>query len=171
MVHCTIILRNYHLMSLHWLNNEKTSQIREFLIGLSSIFLVPDAVTFYSNYHHLALCVSGDVGYDGCVSSCIVHCVMCMYDTSVHKATTSEICYLRSPLCWVFLKIFLKSIYKPLRMRSSLVVKASDCQCTSCNGSGFDPSIRRYSGIWGAADEAVLNIVRKKEKKSPQKYF
>ncbi len=48
------------------------------------------------------------------------------------------------------------------RMRYSLVVKASDCQCTSCNGPGFDPSIRRHSGIWGAADEAVLNTVRKK---------
>jgi hypothetical protein len=23
----------------------------------------------------------------------------------------------------------------------------SDCQCTSCNGPGFDPSIRRHSGI------------------------
>ncbi len=47
-------------------------------------------------------------------------------------------------------------------MRSSLVVRASDCQCTSCNGPGFDPSIRLHSGIWGAADEAVLNIVRTK---------
>ncbi len=47
-------------------------------------------------------------------------------------------------------------------MRSSLVVRASDCQCTSCNGPGFDPSIRRHSGIWGAADEAVLKIVWKK---------
>ncbi len=56
-----------------------------------------------------------------------------------------------------------------LRMRSSLVVRASDCQCTSCNGPGFDPSIRRHSGIWGAADEAVLNIVWKKSWKIPQK--
>jgi hypothetical protein len=57
-------------------------------------------------------------------------------------------------------------------MRSSLVVRAFDCQCTSCNGPGFDPSIRRHSGIWGAADEAVLNIVRRKNKKikiPPQK--
>ncbi len=54
-------------------------------------------------------------------------------------------------------------------MRSSLVVRASDCQCTSCNGPGFDPSIRRHSGIWGAADEAVLNIVRTERKKSPKK--
>ncbi len=56
-----------------------------------------------------------------------------------------------------------------VRMRTSLVVRASDCQCTSCNGPGFDPSIRRHSGIWGAADEAVLNIVWTKRKKSPQK--
>ncbi len=55
----------------------------------------------------------------------------------------------------------------PLLMRSSLVVRASDCQCTSCNGPGFDPSIRRHSGIWGAADEAVLNIVWTKRKKIP----
>ncbi len=40
-------------------------------------------------------------------------------------------------------------------MRYSLVVRTSDCQCTSCNGPGFDPSIRRHSGVWGAADEAV----------------
>jgi hypothetical protein len=58
-----------------------------------------------------------------------------------------------------------------VRMRSSLVVRASDCQCTSCNGPGFDPSIRGHSGIWGAADEAVLNIVRKKMKKSPKTIF
>ncbi len=54
-----------------------------------------------------------------------------------------------------------------VRMRSSLVVRASDCQCTSCNGPGFDPSIRRHSGIWGAADEAVLNIIQTKRKKIP----
>ncbi len=53
----------------------------------------------------------------------------------------------------------------------SLVVRASDCQCTCCNGPGFDPSIRRHSGIWGAADETVLNIVRTKRKKSPKKIF
>jgi hypothetical protein len=32
-------------------------------------------------------------------------------------------------------------------MRSSLVVRAYDCQCTSCNGPGFGPSISRHSGI------------------------
>ncbi len=56
-------------------------------------------------------------------------------------------------------------------MRSSLVVRASDCQFTSCNGPGFDPSIRRHSGIWGATDEAVLNIVLNKREKIPQKIF
>ncbi len=36
---------------------------------------------------------------------------------------------------------------------------------------GLDPSILRHSGIWGAADEAVLNNVLKKDKsqKSPLK--
>ncbi len=59
-----------------------------------------------------------------------------------------------------------------VRIRSSLVIRASGCQCTSCNGPGFNPSIRRHSGIWGAADEAVLNIVRKKKRKNPpKKYF
>ncbi len=47
-------------------------------------------------------------------------------------------------------------------MRSSRVVRASDCQCQSLNGPGFDPSILRHSGIWGAADEAVLNKVHEK---------
>ncbi len=55
-------------------------------------------------------------------------------------------------------------------MRFSLVVRASDCQCTSCNGPGFDPSIRRHSGIWWAADEAVLKLYEK-EKKIPRKKY
>ncbi len=81
--------------------------------------------------------------------------VRCLIGYDWYNAS-SLIAYMRSSLGW---------------MRSSLVVRASDCQCTSCNGPGFDPSIRRHSGIWGAADEAVLNIVRKKRKKSPQKIF
>ena len=64
--------------------------------------------------------------------------------------------------------IFTRMRSSLVRMRSSLVVRASDCQCTSCNGPGFDPSIRLHSGIWGVADEAVLNIVWKR-KKIPQK--
>jgi hypothetical protein len=51
------------------------------------------------------------------------------------------------------------------------LVRASDRQCTSCNGPGFDPNIRRHSGILGAADEAVLNIVRKFFLKISQKIF
>ncbi len=62
--------------------------------------------------------------------------------------------------------------YRPkIEMRSSLVVRASNCQCSSCNGPGFDPSIRRHSGIWGAADEAVLKIVRKKNPPPKKKYL
>ncbi len=69
---------------------------------------------------------------------------------------------------FILVRIFYRGLYVYImRMRSSLVVRASDCQCTSCNGPGFDPSIRRHSGIWGAADEAVLNIVRTKRKKIP----
>ncbi len=50
----------------------------------------------------------------------------------------------------------------PQLMRSSRVVRASDSQCRSRNCPGFDPSILRHSGIWGAADEAVLNFLHKK---------
>ncbi len=54
-------------------------------------------------------------------------------------------------------------------MRSSLVLRASDCQCTSCN---LQRSWVRYQhSSAGAADKAVLNIVRKQNKKSPNKYF
>jgi hypothetical protein len=44
-------------------------------------------------------------------------------------------------------------------MRCTRVARASDSQCRSRNGPGFDPSILRHSGISGAADEAVLNKV------------
>ncbi len=56
-----------------------------------------------------------------------------------------------------------------LRMRSSLVVRAFDCQCTSCNGPGFDPSIRRHSGIWGAAWSSVEYSTKKIKNPPPQK--
>ncbi len=49
-------------------------------------------------------------------------------------------------------------------MRSGWVVRASDFQCQSRNSPGFDPSILRHSGISGAADEAVLNTVHRKNK-------
>jgi hypothetical protein len=47
-------------------------------------------------------------------------------------------------------------------MRSSREIRASDCQCQSRNGPGFDRSILWHSGIWGEADEAVLNKVHNK---------
>ncbi len=34
-----------------------------------------------------------------------------------------------------------------IQMRSSLVVRASDCQCRSRNSPGFDPRILRHCGI------------------------
>ncbi len=37
-------------------------------------------------------------------------------------------------------------------------------RCQSRNCPGFDPSILRYSGIWGAADEAVLSTNQSTEK-------
>ncbi len=49
-------------------------------------------------------------------------------------------------------------------MRSSREVRASGCPFQSRNRPGFDPSILRLCGIWGATDEAVLNKVQKKEK-------
>ncbi len=49
-------------------------------------------------------------------------------------------------------------------MRSSRVVTASDSQCRSRNCPGFDPSILRHSGIWGAAEEVVLISYIKKKK-------
>ncbi len=68
-----------------------------------------------------------------------------------------------------FLLFIIAFTLDPVRTRSSLMVRASDCQCTSCNGPGFDPSFRRHSGIWGVAEEAVLDIVWKKDiKKSPK---
>ncbi len=58
-------------------------------------------------------------------------------------------------------------------VRSSQVVRASDCQYRSPNSPGFHPSILRHSGIWGEADEAVLNKVhrRKKIQKFPLFFF
>ncbi len=44
-------------------------------------------------------------------------------------------------------------------MRSSRVLRVSGFQCQSRNSPGFDHSFLRPSGIWGAADEAVLKNV------------
>ncbi len=42
-------------------------------------------------------------------------------------------------------------------------------QCWSRNCPGFDPSILRHSGIWGAADETVLNTVHIRTKNPEEK--
>jgi hypothetical protein len=59
--------------------------------------------------------------------------------------------------------------FSRVRMRVSRAVWASCCQCQSRNSPGVDPSVLPHCGIWGAADEAVLNNVhkKKKSKKSP----
>ncbi len=45
-------------------------------------------------------------------------------------------------------------------LRSNRVVRSSYCQCRCRSSLLFDPSILRHNGIWGAADEAVLNKVQ-----------
>jgi hypothetical protein len=52
-------------------------------------------------------------------------------------------------------------------MRSGRVVRASDILCRSRNCPGFDPSILRHSGIWGAANEAVLIKVLQNDNVNP----
>ncbi len=54
--------------------------------------------------------------------------------------------------------------------RSNRVVRASGCQCPRRKSPGFDPRILRQSGVWGAADEAVLNE-KKNPKNSPFRSF
>ncbi len=41
-------------------------------------------------------------------------------------------------------------------------VRLSDCQCLSHNSPGFDPIIFYHSGIWGKADEVMLNKLHEK---------
>jgi len=56
-------------------------------------------------------------------------------------------------------------------MRSGLEVRAYGCQCQGRNNPGFDTSILRRSGIWGAADEAVLSNVHKNKNKGFRKFY
>ncbi len=55
-------------------------------------------------------------------------------------------------------------IYSRVWLRSSRAVRASECQCYSRNNPGFDPGILGHSGVFKAADEAVLSKVHKKFK-------
>ncbi len=105
-----------------------------------------------------------------------MYSVLCGALTPTEESKFTYLCTVKLVNLYPFLDRFLLHPYwkdtdrRMRRMRSSLMVRASDCQCTSCNGPGFDPSIRQHSGIWGAADEAVLNIVWKRIK-NPQKYI
>jgi hypothetical protein len=42
------------------------------------------------------------------------------------------------------------------------VVQSADWHCNTAPRPGFSPSILRHRGIWGVADKAVLNKIRKK---------
>ncbi len=44
----------------------------------------------------------------------------------------------------------------------SRVVRASDYQCRKRNAPGFDPSILRHNGIWGAADKVDQTFLKQK---------
>ncbi len=89
---------------------------------------------------------------------------------AVHFSFAVYYTYVMPVSGWDLAKLWMKSSQvcvwdlAKLWMRSSQVVRASDSQCRSRNCPGFDPSILRHSGIWGAADEIVLNIVHKKRK-------
>ncbi len=50
-------------------------------------------------------------------------------------------------------------------MRSSRLVEASDSQCKSRSSPGLDSCMLRYSRIWEATDEAVLNYINLKNNK------
>jgi hypothetical protein len=73
------------------------------------------------------------------------------------KFIFSSLIWMRFRLVWMRFRIAWMR-FRLLWMRFRLVVRASDCQCRSRNSHGFDPSIPA-PGIWGAADEAVLNTV------------
>jgi hypothetical protein len=71
--------------------------------------------------------------------------------------------WMRSSRMWIkSSRVWIRS--SRVRMRSSRVVRAFDSRCRRRNCPGLDPSFLRHSGIWGAADEVVLNIVHKKRK-------
>jgi hypothetical protein len=58
----------------------------------------------------------------------------------------------------------------PLKMLNTLWVTVSDLQCQSFISPGLNPGILRHSGIWGAANEAVLNkVLYKSFQNFPQK--
>ncbi len=59
-------------------------------------------------------------------------------------------------------EIYSSGIFSPV----ATVDRAYDCQCQSRNRPGFNPSIFGHSGIWGAADEAVLKKVLKNTKQN-----
>ncbi len=62
------------------------------------------------------------------------------------------------------LALWMRSSYCGRDLAPSPVVRASGSECRSRNCPRFDPNILRNIRFWGATDEAVLNIVKKKKK-------
>ncbi len=123
---------------------------------------------------HGRVCDPQSKGMDGCEIMCCgrgYNTVKTRWIFSIAPYLIIDSCLVGKTLFWKITRQRIWQMRASLeRMRASLVVTASDCQCISCNGPGFDPNIRRHSGIWGAADEAVLNTVRKKKNlKNPPK--
>ncbi len=89
-----------------------------------------------------------------------------LYDVSYIFANIWELHIFRTPYANFAKNYKVSGVKGSIEIVSGWVLAewfgASSCQSQSCNSSGFDPSILRHSGIWGAADEAVLNNVHNK---------
>ncbi len=70
---------------------------------------------------------------------------------------------------WIFFIMWMRSSREWMRSRRG--VRASDCQSQSRTSPGFDPMILWHTGIGGAADEAVVNKLHKKLKKTPVNFL
>ncbi len=88
----------------------------------------------FSHLHHIHKCLKGTVAWLGFLTHSVPSCL--------HRT---------------YLEVFL-IFHQGSRVVDEIyrVVRASDSQCQSRNCPGFDPSIFRHSGLWVAADEAVL---------------
>ncbi len=49
------------------------------------------------------------------------------------------------------------------------MIRASDYECQSLLSSGFNPSILRLSGVFGAVSEGVLNILVVRKNPGPKR--
>jgi len=122
--------------------------IPAFAMHSSYACTVLHCLTLYSTVPHCHSLLS-TVQQCPALSCTVLHCPALTYLRSSARAldSTVQVCWLRCSRVW---------------MRCRRVARSSDIQCRSRNCPGFDPSILRHSGIWGAADEAVLIKVHTK---------